>query len=67
MSYIAVDKSGEEWVFVDPPVRNEAVWYSKDSECGEDLVQVPIGTAKALLGIDLTWEDEPVKLPKELE
>lgn len=68
MAYVCVDKNGQEKVFNDMPSRdgfgiNDTFWaifdYYSESDYGVDL---PEGTIFRLIGRELTWEDEPVKL-----
>lgn len=69
MAWVAVDKSGVEGIYDNRPERNDDVWEDIDySVCGEieydceTGIIVPKGTIKKLIGRDLSWEDEPVKL-----
>ena len=59
MAWVAVTLYGKELVLggSEKPVRNQGtwnVWY--------DIVQLPKGSIKKLIGKELTWSDEPVEL-----
>lgn len=65
MAWIATDWNGEEWVYEAMPVRGGSIdavdgryWYADTGV----FVELPRGSIKKLIGRDLTWEDEPVKL-----
>ena len=60
MAWIAVDKSGNEYIFDAKPVRFGGAWYTKYMD--EKLIVLPNGSIKKLIGQELTWEDEPVEL-----
>lgn len=66
MAYLAVDKDGSEWVFNKKPFRNNNGncnnWYNLDSCYNKGCVVLPQGAIKKLIGRELTWEDEAVKL-----
>ena len=63
-AYLAVEPSGAELIFSEPPCRIDAYsiceWYnsSNSSQC----VYVPRGTIKKITRKSITWEDEPIKL-----
>lgn len=59
MSWLAVDKSGAEYVYEAEPERLDNFFTSSNRT---DSVELPKGSIKKLIGIDLTWEDEPVEL-----
>jgi len=60
MAWVAVDKDQAEYVYESQPIRQIRFWFppgdSKD-------VELPTGSIKKLIGRELTWDDEPVKLP----
>lgn len=60
MAWVAVDKSGNEWIYDECPIRRELGFYP--SEMSNNCVELPSGTIKKLTGRDLTWDDEPVEL-----
>ena len=65
ISYLAIDADGTEWVFDSIPQRwYDGGWYLKSSK--ENGVSLPKGSIKALIGRELSWNDEPVKL-KEIK
>jgi len=59
MSFIAVDSDCEEFIYDSIPEITDGVW---DRFGLIRSVQVPQGTAKKLLGYDLTWDMGPKEL-----
>lgn len=66
MTYVAVDKRGEENVFSLNPIRRYGnVWGYSDKQINDvcaQIVPLPKGSIKHLIGRELKWQDEPVKL-----
>lgn len=66
MAWLAVDKSGEEYIYDYEPVRaNNFYWTADCDKHGESIgesVELPKGSIKKLIGRDLTWDDEPVEI-----
>ena len=63
MAYVAVDKDGTECIYVTQPLRDDNVWIINDCWIGDgSYVILPKGTIKKLIGRELTWNDEPVKI-----
>lgn len=62
MAWLAVDKNGKEFVYNSKPIRYDE--YFDEDHFGEGCVHVclPQGSIKKLIGRELTWNDEPVKL-----
>lgn len=60
MAWLATDKGGSERVYGKKPIRHIDMWI--ESETQFQLIQLPKGTIKKLIGHDLTWEDDPVEL-----
>lgn len=67
MAYVAVDKDGSEAIYNIKPFRgtnrlknNTEMWVL--SHIGAHYIVIPKGTIKKLIGKNLTWEDEPVKI-----
>lgn len=67
MAWVAVDKNGEEVIYSIEPIRgtneikrNTEIWVLH-SIC-EHYIYLPKGSIKKLIGKDLTWNDEPVKI-----
>ena len=63
MAWVAVDKDGGECVYQFHPKRSGETFiplykYSM-------WLALPKGSIKKLIGRDLTWQDEPVKLKDE--
>lgn len=63
MAWIACDKDGEERIFEDIPHRDDDYYWDTSSVCS--IISLPKGSIKKLIGRELTWEDEPVKLKEE--
>lgn len=59
-AYVAVDSDGEEQVFDTYPIRGTKGWFCGDAR--DMWVTLPNGSIKRLIGRELTWADEPVKL-----
>lgn len=61
MAYVAVDKSGKEYVYSNKPYRNYDFdkWFCS---IGTEYCPLPKGSIKKLIGRTLTWDDEPVEL-----
>ena len=59
-AWVAVDADGSEWVFTNHPERDirELMWLAN----GNNYTELPKGSIKALIGRELTWNDEPVEL-----
>lgn len=62
MAWVAVDKSGEEFVYAKKPIRSTIgrYWLPDDYS----YVKIPKGSIKKLIGRKLTWKDSPVWLRK---
>ena len=65
MAYLCADKWGE-YIADNNPIRSFFEWegWEKNTD-GErcTLISVPRGTIKALIGREMTWEDEPYEMP----
>lgn len=64
MAWLAVDKNGGEWIFDDKPVRVYGSYFDLPQYwyvCSNKVL-LPKGTIKKLIGRELSWDDEPVKL-----
>ena len=57
MTFVAVDKSGDEWGYQSKPHRKKDFWDN-----GRHCYQLERGYIKKLIGIDLLWENEPFNL-----
>lgn len=67
MTWLAVDKNGEEWIFDLKPVRRNEIWSIEvgcDYSEGQSI-QLPKGSFKKLIGKELTWNDEPTELTEK--
>ena len=64
-AWVAVDADGSECIFREEPYRRErGVWFS--SSLSNKFVELPKGSIKALIGRELTFEDEPVELKEPI-
>ena len=63
MAYLCVDRSGE-YIADERPTRSWFNWVGWKDVYGESctLISLPTGTIKALIGREMTWEDEPIDL-----
>jgi hypothetical protein len=63
MAYLCVDRESE-YIADNIPTRDFFEWSGWTNTDGEtcNLISVPKGTIKKLIGKDLTWEDEPICL-----
>lgn len=61
MAWVAVDKNGDEYVYSHEPYRvceyGYVFWMSE-----MELIELPKGSIKKLIGRELNWSDEPVEL-----
>lgn len=56
-TYIAVDKDGSEWIYDRCPEKGKVSYIP-----AEDHIALPKGSILKLIGRELTFEDEPIKL-----
>lgn len=63
MAWVAVDNDGREMIFGYKPERIDWNDYKRwvNSRFG-DLITLPKGSIKKLIGRPLTWKDEPVEI-----
>jgi len=61
MAWIAVDEGGDEYMYDTKPKRGELGVSEWQCQFGNPIL-VPKGTAKKLLGHDLSWDDEPEEI-----
>ena len=59
MAWVAVDKIGEELISRTEPFRVGDYWI------GYSIFQLPKGSIKKLIGRELSWSDEAVKLKSD--
>ena len=63
MAWIAVDKDGDEYIYTNKPIRvNNAIW---DVPIGKDIILLPYGSIKKLIGRELEWSDDCIELKEE--
>lgn len=63
-SWLVVNGEGNEFIYDSEPYRWDLDlyhewWVGEDNSC---CIQLPKGTIKKIIGRDLRWEDDPVKL-----
>ena len=61
MAWLAVDKGGKEYIYQNKPIRKALCFAPKDSD-DRKYVKLLKGTIKFMLGYNMTWKDEPLKL-----
>jgi hypothetical protein len=63
MAYLAVDSyfgfNQTEYIFDRLPTGGNREWFVPDDSDGGNMVELPRGSIKRLIGHSLTWEDEP--------
>lgn len=67
MAWLAVDTNGSEAIYNTKPFRGvnkikpiTEMWVLRT--IGSHYIRLPKGSIKKLIGKDLTWDDEPVKI-----
>jgi hypothetical protein len=63
--YVAVDEDGEEYIYSSKPYRHYDMWVT-DSPKEESCFNLPSGTIEKLVGREITWKDEPVRITIKL-
>ena len=69
MAWVAVNGAGIEYIYAKQPLRDnfyrdwdiQIVWRGEDTMLS-DVIELPQGSIKKLIGRELTWEDEPVEI-----
>lgn len=64
MCYLSVNKDGSEYICDECPVRNNSYgkWINIYSESTyNEMIHLPKGSIKKLIGKELKWENEPFK------
>ena len=56
-AWVCVDEDGDELITDQKPIKTGYVWVSD-----KDIVYLPKGSIKKLIGRTLTWESDPVEL-----
>lgn len=64
MAWVAVDLDGTENIYYLKPEREKEYWVAEENQplWFRDMVALPHGSIKKLIGRELTWSDEPVEL-----
>lgn len=67
MAWVAVDKDGMECVYATKPERNKKSkrWQVASFRLLLNVVKLPKGSIKKVIGRELSWNDEPVELKEE--
>lgn len=63
MAWIAVDKNGREFIYMDKPNRGVIEFLPSHDE--GSYIELPQGSIKKLIGRELSWNDDPVELKGE--
>lgn len=69
MAYVAVNKDNNEVIFATYPKRFENHWVDDFFEHEfdtNDVIFLPKGSIKKLIGRELTWEDDCVELNDDI-
>lgn len=61
MAWLAVETNGNEYIYAYEPYRDNNFGYDMWMTYDES-VELPKGSIKKLIGRDLTWDDDPVKV-----
>lgn len=67
MCWLAVDKNGDECLYINKPYREKDYWdITPSNRCnnifGDEFLELQQGFIEDLIGRKLTWNDEPVEL-----
>ena len=66
MAWLATNYNGDEYIYDYKPEKDGYLTYNPPHDIhGEfigEMVRLPKGTIRKLIGHDLTWEDEPVEI-----
>lgn len=63
MAWLVVDSDRHEYVYATRPIKRELYGGGIGYDSGNSFyVRLPKGSIKKLIGKELTWNDEPVKL-----
>ena len=66
MAWVAVDKDGTECICSTEPYQDwEGFKWCIENLPESNVVELPKGSIKKLIGRELSWEDEPVELKEE--
>ena len=58
-AWLAVNKDGSEYIYNDKPYRRNGRW---NCFFGDYCIELPKGSVKRIIGMELTWLDEPVEI-----
>ena len=65
MAWVCVNERGMESIYEFKPRRITGKGYFGDWGTKYDVIGLPKGSIKRLIGKDLSWSDEPVELKEE--
>ena len=65
MAWVAVDSHNKEVIFLRKPKRVYDFWVDANEDSEDTQISLPKSSIKKLIGRNLTWEDDPVKLKEE--
>lgn len=67
MAWLAVDKDGTENIYYLKPERKKEYWDAEENQplCYRDMIELPHGSIKKLIGRELSFFDESVELKEE--
>ncbi len=66
ISYLVVDKQGQEIIFSEKPSRLEdGTWIIKDSEWDDEFRILPTGTIEKMIGKTLSWDNDVYEMSGE--
>lgn len=65
VTYVAVSSDGSEWIFgsniMNKPKRGKKYWV-RGNEHIDNMIRLPYGTIKKIIGRELTWNDDAVEI-----
>lgn len=61
MAWVAVSRTGEEYIFNSKPYKVEGFHYWLSSSKNQGI-SLPYKTIEKIIGKELSWDDEPVEL-----
>ena len=67
MAWVAVDKDVTENIYYLKPERKIEYWVAEENqpEYYRDMIELPHGSIKKLIGRELYWDNEAVELKEE--
>lgn len=67
MLFFVVDEDGSEWVYDDPPIKDEksGIWTGKNNEV--NFIHLPTGSTKKICGWETSWDGGFITKKNELD